>query len=103
MRYPGNEVGPGAYIFQSPFLRGLFLEGLEYGRKFALQNRLGLYLEANLRLKTDWASYCYTLLPRYNQVKELFSYFSSVYFFTLLYSQQLSMTRSSWKAKKDLV
>ena len=28
-----------AYIFQRPFLRGLFLEGLIYGRKFAFQNR----------------------------------------------------------------
>ena len=32
---------PGAYIFQSPFLRGLFLEELIYGGKFAFQNRLG--------------------------------------------------------------
>ena len=27
-----------------------------YGRKFAFQNRLGLYLERHLRLKIDWAS-----------------------------------------------
>ena len=50
------KISPGAYIFQSPFLRGLFLEGLIFGGKFALQNRLGLYLEGNLRLKIDWAS-----------------------------------------------
>ena len=31
----------GAYIFQRPFLRGLFLEGLICGGKFAFQNRLG--------------------------------------------------------------
>ena len=37
------KISPGAYIFQRPFLRGLFLEGLIYGEKFALQNRLGLY------------------------------------------------------------
>ena len=35
------KISPGAYIFQRPFLRGLFLEGLIYGRKFAFQNRLG--------------------------------------------------------------
>ena len=35
------KMSPGAYIFQRPFLRGLFLEGLMYGGKFAFQNRLG--------------------------------------------------------------
>ena len=30
-----------AYIFERPFLRGLFLEGLIYGGKCAFQNRLG--------------------------------------------------------------
>ena len=34
------KISPGAYIFQRPFLRGLFSEGLIYGRKFAFQNRL---------------------------------------------------------------
>ena len=29
------KISPGAYTFQRPFLRGLFLEGLIYGRKFA--------------------------------------------------------------------
>ena len=33
--------GGGGYIFQRPFLRGLFSEGLIYGGKFAFQNRLG--------------------------------------------------------------
>ena len=32
---------PGACILQRPFLKGLFLEGLIYGRKLAFQNRLG--------------------------------------------------------------
>ena len=50
------KIGPGAYIFQRPLLRGLFLEGHIYGGNFAFQNRLGLYLEGNLRLKIDWAS-----------------------------------------------
>ena len=35
------KISPGAYIFQRLFLRGLFLEGLMYGGKFAFQNRLG--------------------------------------------------------------
>ena len=35
------KISPWAYIFQRPFLRGLFLEGLIYGGKFAFQNRLG--------------------------------------------------------------
>ena len=42
------KISPGAYIFQRPFLRGLFWgggglysEGVMYGGKFAFQNRLG--------------------------------------------------------------
>ena len=40
------KISPGAYIFQKPFLRGLFLEGLIfggliYGGKFAFQNQSG--------------------------------------------------------------
>ena len=42
------KISPGAYIFERPFLRGLFLEGLVlysegliYGGKFAFQNQLG--------------------------------------------------------------
>ena len=34
------KISPGANIFQMPFLRGLFLEGLIQGGKFAFQNRL---------------------------------------------------------------
>ena len=36
-----QKISPGAYIFQRPFSRDLFLEGLMYGEKFAFQNRLG--------------------------------------------------------------
>ena len=36
-----SKINPGAYIFQRLFLRGLFLEGVIYGGKFAFQNRLG--------------------------------------------------------------
>ena len=35
------KISPRTYIFQRPFLRGLFLEGLIYGGKFAFQNQLG--------------------------------------------------------------
>ena len=35
------KISPGAYIFQRPFLRGLFLEGIIYVGKFAFQNGLG--------------------------------------------------------------
>ena len=35
------KISPGAYIFQGAFLRGLFLERLIFGGKFAFQNRLG--------------------------------------------------------------
>ena len=34
------KISPGACIFQRPFLRGLYSEGLIYGGKFAFQNRL---------------------------------------------------------------
>ena len=33
------KISPGAYIFQRPFLRGLYAEGLIYGGKFAFQTR----------------------------------------------------------------
>ena len=42
------KISPGAYIFQRPFLRGLFLEGLIIWR--------GLSTEENLCFKIDWAS-----------------------------------------------
>ena len=35
------KMSPGAYIFQRPFLRGLYSEGLMYRGKFAFQNRFG--------------------------------------------------------------
>ena len=40
------KISPGAYIFQRPFLRGLFLKGLIFGgaylwREFAFLSRLG--------------------------------------------------------------
>ena len=35
------QISSMAYIFQRPFLRGLFLEGFIHGGKFVFQNRLG--------------------------------------------------------------
>ena len=43
------KISPGAYSFQRPFLRSLFLKGLAYIRR-------GLSSEGNLRFKLDWAS-----------------------------------------------
>ena len=36
------KISPGAYIFQRPFLRGLYLEGLIYGGFFCVTG-LGAY------------------------------------------------------------
>ena len=34
------KISSGAYIFQTPFLRGICTEGRIYGGKFAFRNRL---------------------------------------------------------------
>ena len=44
-----QEISPGAYIFQRPFLRGLFLEGLIFGgtylwREICVSKSIGLAL-----------------------------------------------------------
>ena len=44
------KISPGAYIFQRPFLRGLFLEGLVFGgaylqREICVLKSIGLALE----------------------------------------------------------
>ena len=44
------KISPGAYIFQRPFLRGLFSEGLIFGRAYN-------YTEGNVRFKIDRASH----------------------------------------------
>ena len=43
------KIGPGAYIFQRPFLRGSFLEGLIFGRVYlrreiCVSKSIGLFL-----------------------------------------------------------
>ena len=60
------KISPGAYIFQRPFLRGLFLEGLLFGgayvrREICVSNSIGpaLKMEKNLPF-----SLCFTLYFR---------------------------------------
>ena len=48
------KISPRAYIFQRPFSRGLFLEGLIFGGAYI---RRGLSTEVNLCFKIDWASF----------------------------------------------
>ena len=37
------KISPGAYIFQRPFLRGLFLEGLMYGGRSSWEGNLPFF------------------------------------------------------------
>ena len=60
------KISPGAYIFQRPFLRGLFLEGLIFGGAYLRREicvsksiRLALLLEVNLPFLL-----CFTLYLR---------------------------------------
>ena len=62
------KISPGAYVFQRPFLRGLFLEGLIFGGAYlrreicvSKSNGLALYLEINLPFLL-----CFTLYLREN-------------------------------------
>ena len=58
------KISPGAYIFQRPFLRGLFFEGLIFGgaylrREICLSKSIGLaiYLEGHLPFLLCFALY----------------------------------------------
>ena len=49
------KISPGAYIFQRPFLRGLFLEGLIFGgaylrREICVSKSIGLALKLEVNL-----------------------------------------------------
>ena len=49
------KISPGAYIFQRPFLRGLFLEGLIFGgaylrREICVTKSIGLALKLEVNL-----------------------------------------------------
>ena len=48
------KISPGTYIFQRPFLRGLFFGGLIFGGAYI---RRSLSTKGNLRFKIDWASH----------------------------------------------
>ena len=43
------KISPGAYIFQRPFLRGLFLEGLIFGGAY-LRREICVYKSVGLAL-----------------------------------------------------
>ena len=45
------KISPGAYIFQRPFLRGLYSEGLIHGGKFPFQVNLPFLLCSTLYLR----------------------------------------------------
>ena len=72
------KISPGAYIFQRPFLRGLFLEGLIFGgaylrREICVSKSIGLalQLEGNLPFLL-----CFTLhlraISKYNSLGGLY-------------------------------
>ena len=60
------KISPGAYIFQKPFLRGLFLEGLIFGgaylrREICVSKSIGLalWLKVNLSFLLCFTLYMY--------------------------------------------
>ena len=60
------KISPGAYIFQRPFLRGLFLEGLIFGgaylrREICVSKSVGLALRLEVNLPFQL---CFTLYLR---------------------------------------
>ena len=60
------KISPGAYIFQRPFLRGLFLEGLIFGgaylrREICVSKLIGLALQSEVNLSF---LLCFTLYLR---------------------------------------
>ena len=60
------KISPGAYIFQRPFLRGLFLEGLISGgaylwREICVSESIGIALQLKVNLPS---LLCFTLYLR---------------------------------------
>ena len=51
------KISPGAYIFQRPFLRGLYSEGLIYGICFSKSIGLALQLEVTLPFLLSFTLY----------------------------------------------
>ena len=52
------KISPGAYIFQKPFLRGLFLEGLIFGGAY-LWREICVWKSIGLALHDSWKDYCF--------------------------------------------
>ena len=51
------KISPGPYIFQRPFLRGLYLEGLIYGRKFTIFALFYFVFEGNFQGQAPQGAY----------------------------------------------
>ena len=49
------KISPGAYIFQRPFLRGLFLEGLIFGGAYV---RREICVSKSIGLAYSWKDIC---------------------------------------------
>ena len=61
------KISPGAYIFQRPFLRGLFLEGLIFR---GAHLRKGICVSKSIRLANRWKEiyrFCFVLLCIWGQ------------------------------------
>ena len=57
------KISPGAYIFERAFLRGLYLEGLMYGGKFASKS---IGLACSGKEIYHFCFVCFTLYSRAN-------------------------------------
>ena len=51
------KISLGAYIFQRPFLRGLYSEGLIYGRKFTFFALYYFVFEGNFQVQAPRGAY----------------------------------------------
>ena len=58
------KISPGAYIFQRPFLRSLFLERLVYGGKYAFQLIVGSKFTIFLCFLCIWGQFSSEYKPR---------------------------------------
>ena len=76
------KINPGAYIFQRPLLRGLFLEGLICRGKLTFQNQLGFYLEGLVHGGAYFPNFTVkaTLVWAAPKVFFFFLYFNDIYF-----------------------
>ena len=57
------KISPGAYIFQRPFLRGLFLEGLIIGEAYCTEGNLRFKIDCRLAYsEREFYHFCFVLL-----------------------------------------